>query len=100
MPVSNPCNNATCIVDVRLVRGELGYGAWLLMQRSMPADIPHKQVMLLFTSIASISAFKKEGTCYDFYIDRDTLTLVGSFTQEQVAIAREKYNAQAAVVNI
>ena len=59
----------------------------------MPSILPVIQVRLHFKSLESISAFKHECACGDFYIDRDELTLVGSFTEEQVAIALGKYDA-------
>lgn len=59
----------------------------------MPPDFPQKQVILKFTNLKEISAFKHECACPDFYIDRDSLTLVGSFTPEQVEIAVQKYAA-------
>jgi len=58
--------------------------------------IPHAQltkVTLSFRSLDDLSAFKKEVTCGDFYIDRDELTLVGSFTEEQLKKATGKYLA-------
>jgi hypothetical protein len=60
----------------------------------MPPVVPPNKVILLFRSMAVLSQFKKECTCADFYIDRDALTVVGSFTKEQIAIAMEKYNAR------
>lgn len=59
----------------------------------MPPVIPQKQFILKFTTLKAISNFKHECACPDFYIDRDALTLVGSFTSEQVAIAIQKYGA-------
>lgn len=64
----------------------------------MPAIIPEKQVKLLFDSLTALSQFKNECACSNFYIDRDALTLVGSFTEAQVAIAVGKYNAQPVTV--
>jgi hypothetical protein len=40
-----------------------------------------------------LSAFKKECACNDFYIDRDELTLVGTFTEEKLKMATSKYLA-------
>ena len=40
-----------------------------------------------------LTAFKKECECSDFYIDRDSLTLVGPFSKEQLKIATGKYFA-------
>lgn len=70
------------------------YGARLLGQINMPSLIPQRQVILAFSSLMAITQFKHECTCPDFYIDRDMLTLVGSFTADQVKIAIEKYNAE------
>lgn len=61
----------------------------------MPAIEPEKQVSLLFAMLDAMSRFKKEYACGDFYIDRDALTLVGSFTEEQMASAMGKYHAQS-----
>jgi hypothetical protein len=52
----------------------------------------HK-VTLSFSSLHELSAFKKECACGDFYIDRDELTLVGSFSEQQLKIATGKYRA-------
>jgi hypothetical protein len=52
-----------------------------------------KKVILLFHSLDDLSAFKKQCCCEDFYIDRDALTLVGSFIEAQLKIAIEKYHA-------
>ncbi|RYZ54250.1 MAG: hypothetical protein EOO14_14485 [Chitinophagaceae bacterium] len=65
----------------------------------MPADESYTQVTLLFPSIASLSAFKNECACADFYIDRDALSLVGSFQQGQIDIAVEKYRARFIAIN-
>jgi hypothetical protein len=52
-----------------------------------------KKIMLSFNSMDDLSAFKRECACDDFYIDRDALTLVGSFTEVQLEIAKAKYSA-------
>ena len=54
--------------------------------------LPNK-VILVFHSLDDLSAFKKECFCKDFYIDRDALTLVGTFIEAQLKIAVEKYHA-------
>jgi hypothetical protein len=54
-------------------------------------------IILQFNSVTAISQFKKECACSDFYIDRDALTLVGSFTPAQVLIALEKYGATSII---
>lgn len=59
---------------------------------------PENRVMLQFVSLEAISQFKNECACCDFYIDREALTLVGSFTAEQVAIATGKYHARPLAV--
>ena len=56
-------------------------------------NIHLKKVTLSFRSMEYLSAFKKECTCYDFYVDRDNLTLVGSFTEEQLKMATSIYLA-------
>jgi len=55
-----------------------------------------KKVMLLFPSLDDLSAFKKECSCGDFYIDRDAIALVGSFVEAQLKIAFGKYHALTA----
>ena len=52
-----------------------------------------QRMVLVFTSMADISTFKHECICRDFYIDRDLLSLVGSFTEAQLSIAQTKYHA-------
>jgi hypothetical protein len=59
---------------------------------AMPNFLPNK-VILLSRSLDDLSAFKKECFCKDFYIDRDALTLVGTFIEAQLKIAIEKYHA-------
>ena len=59
----------------------------------MPAVIPKKKVYLTFNSVADISKFKHECECGDFYIDRDLIMLVGSFSEEQLQLAFIKYAA-------
>ena len=54
---------------------------------------PDKKYILLFKSINDISLFKNECQCSDFYIDRDQLTLVGTFSEDQLKMAIEKYKA-------
>ena len=56
-------------------------------------NTPVKKVILSFKSIADISKFKHECVCSDFYIDRDSLTIVGTFTGEQLQIATTRYSA-------
>ena len=50
-------------------------------------------VVIQFKSISDISDFKHECDCNEFYIERDTLSIVGSFTEEQLKMAGEKYDA-------
>ena len=52
-----------------------------------------KQVTICFNSVTSISKFKHECGCSDFYIDRDQLTMVGYFTEDQIRLAMSKYAA-------
>jgi hypothetical protein len=56
-------------------------------------NVQLNQITLTFKSLHDLSAFKKECDCSDFYIDRDEQTLVGSFTKEQLKLAKEKYRA-------
>jgi hypothetical protein len=68
--------------------------ACLLMHYGMVvSDLLPKKVILLFHSLDDLSAFKKECSCGDFYIDRDAMTLVGSFIEAQLKIAISKYHA-------
>ena len=53
----------------------------------------HNKVNLSFKSLTDLAAFKNECLCDDFYIDRESLTLVGSFSEEQLKIATSKYFA-------
>ena len=55
------------------------------------SNTQEKKFKLSFKSINDISKFKHECACNDFYIDRDSLTLVGTFTQEQLQIATARY---------
>jgi hypothetical protein len=68
--------------------------ACLLVYQGMAVpNILPKKVILLFHSLDDLSAFKKECFCEDFYIDRDAITLVGSFIEAQLKIAIVKYHA-------
>ena len=51
------------------------------------------KVSITFPSIIELVAFKNECVCDDFYVERDALLLVGSFTGEQLQIANDKYAA-------
>jgi hypothetical protein len=59
----------------------------------MPHPAYTRKIILVFTSMADISRFKLECICDDFYVDRDLFSLVGSFTESQIEIAINKYNA-------
>jgi hypothetical protein len=59
---------------------------------AVPNILP-KKVNLLFHSLDDLTAFKKECCCEDFYIDRDAMTLVGSFLEAHLKIAIGKYHA-------
>ena len=59
----------------------------------MPYTNNSKKATLTFLSITDLAKFKKACTCNDFYVDRDALTLVGSFTEEQCKTANHSYSA-------
>ena len=59
----------------------------------MPFSTVTKRVSITFPTIAQLNAFKHECGCHDFYVERDALLLVGSFTEEQLQIANYKYGA-------
>ena len=59
----------------------------------MPFSNGKKKAILTFHSIIDLTIFKKEYACDDFYVERDALLLVGSFTEEQLQIANYKYAA-------
>ena len=48
---------------------------------------------ILFKSIAELSKFKRDSGCRDFYVDRDLLSIVGIFTEFNLNLAINKYNA-------
>lgn len=52
-----------------------------------------QKVILSFQTLADIRNFKNECNCKDFYIDRDSLNLVGTFTDAQLQLATKMYNA-------
>jgi hypothetical protein len=52
-----------------------------------------RESSIVFPSNEAISSFKHECQCNDFYIDRDAMTLVGFFTDEQIKLATEKFEA-------
>lgn len=64
----------------------------------MPTIVPKKQLRLLFKSGEVMTAFKRECTCPDFYIDRDAIAIVGFFTNEQVQMALTKYEAKIGII--
>ena len=53
----------------------------------------HQKAILVFKSITELTAFKRDCQCDDFYIDRDELSLVGSFTEDQLQSAKNNYSA-------
>jgi hypothetical protein len=57
------------------------------------STVPFQPVNLSFTSLTDLTAFKNECNCSDFYRNRDSLTLVGSFSKEQLKIATGRYFA-------
>ena len=65
----------------------------------MPFSTKRKKVTLTFKSITMLKAFKHECSCDDFYIERDVLLLVGTFTEEQLQIANYKYGATYEIVS-
>lgn len=60
-----------------------------------PTIISLDQTTLLFPSLQLMYAFKHEIACSEFYVERDIITFVGFFTQDQVDLAVTKYNAVA-----
>ncbi len=54
---------------------------------------PNTEIILSFRSVTELAKFKNECGCRDFYIDRDALTLVGTFSEEQIRLATTKYAA-------
>jgi hypothetical protein len=64
----------------------------------MPFTSGTKKVSITFPSITELMAFKQECACNDFYVERDALLLVGSFTEEQLQIANYKYAASYEVI--
>ena len=57
----------------------------------MPFTSTLKKAIIRFPSLVDLSNFKHDCACADFYVDRDALTLVGSFTEEQLQIANYSY---------
>lgn len=61
------------------------------------SETPKIKIVLSFHSVTDISKFKHECGCSDFYLERDLLTLVGTFTEEQLKIATNKYSAMCKI---
>lgn len=53
----------------------------------------HQKAVLIFKSMTQLVAFKNDRKCDDFYIDRDELSLVGTFTEDQLQSAKNDYSA-------
>ena len=66
---------------------------------TMPFSNTRKKVRLNFNNIIQLNAFKNGSDCRDFYIDRDAFMLVGSFTEEQLQIANDKYAASYKIIS-
>ena len=64
-----------------------------------PAFSESNKIILRFQALADISLFKHECACTDFYIDRDALTLVGTFSTAQLRLATTKYAAEQSPTN-
>ena len=64
----------------------------------MPFSSNKKKATLIFKSITDLANFKNECGCDDFYIERDGLLLVGTFTEEELQIANYKYAATYKIV--
>ena len=65
----------------------------------MPVSSNKKKATLIFQSITDLTNFKNECGCDDFYIERDGLLLVGTFTEEELQIANYKYAAAYELTN-
>jgi hypothetical protein len=100
LPQLNPGNSPNKVIRkiTLLPAGDIfilpfSFKAWLLRQTVMLPVIPQKQVILLFQSLSALAQFKQKCNCPDFYIERDALKLIGSFTPGQVVTAIKKYGA-------
>ncbi|MFL5742143.1 MAG: hypothetical protein ACJ75B_18110 [Flavisolibacter sp.] len=60
-----------------------------------PTSNSQVQTRLLFQTLQSMYAFKHEIACSEFYVERDVISFVGLFTQDQIDLAVIKYNAVA-----
>lgn len=56
-------------------------------------DIKQKSA-LVFPSFSDLSNFKRQLQCLDFYIDRETLTLIGTFSKKDIEDATTHYAAK------
>jgi len=65
----------------------------------MPFSNDKKKATLIFKSITDLTNFKNECGCDDFYIERDGLLLVGTFTEQELQIVNYKYAATYEIVN-
>lgn len=64
-----------------------------MFKGGMPYINNPTKAILTFLSISDLSMFKNACACNDFYVDRDALTLVGNFTEEQCKMASDAYRA-------
>ncbi len=55
-------------------------------------------VALVFKSQAELNIFKRDCDCAERYIDKDFVTIVGTFTNAQLLLATGVYNAMASFV--
>lgn len=56
-----------------------------------------KKATLIFQSIIDLTNFKHECGCDDFYIERDGLLLVGTFSDDELQLANYKYAASCKI---
>ena len=50
-----------------------------------------------FKSIDDLNNFKRESGCNDYYVVKDFLSLVGTFTESNLHLATDKFNAMVSV---
>lgn len=58
-----------------------------------PVSSTPRRFVLQFKNLSEVESFKKECDCNDMYIDKDAITIVGTFTELQLKSATSAYNA-------
>lgn len=53
-----------------------------------------RRTALVFPQLLQLTEFKRKIKCNDYFIDRDAITVIGSFSQKEIEDATSNYDAK------